>query len=614
VASLFVIQGRDQGTRFHMEEPVITIGRTQNNTVRLHDTEVSRFHAELIRRGKQYVLRDLNSSNGTFVNGIQLPGPDQGNQKHGEDRELTSGDQLRFGRSLLLYTGFSEGILEDVADQIDIVPKMATDRGSRIVASLSHDQGSEWMLPEAGDSSSPWLARARSNLQIMYRTALAVSHTMDIDQLLARIMDMIFDWVDADRGCILLKDVHSDQLVPKVRRHRRGVRSDEKITISKTILDYVVDRSEGVLTSDAKDDERWDPAKSIVKMGVREAICVPMQGRYHVVGIIYIDTTTTPQRMLLGQLSSKGVSANQFTEDHLKLMIAIAHQAALAIEDTSYYTALVQAERLAAVGQTIASLSHHIKNILQGVRGGSYLIEMGLGDHALALETEMTKEEKADIDKAARQKAIATIRKGWGIVERNQERISTLVMDMLTYSKEREPEPEPANLNEVANEVIELIGPYAQQQGVTIDWQPTQTMPTMLFDPEAMHRAILNVITNAIDACDQIESGRVTVRSRIDSTQNLAQVVIEDNGVGIPEDELENIFAVFISHKGGRGTGLGLPVSRKILEEHGGQIHVSSTPDQGSRFILELPFAAAVPEAEQRATQQFQAVDQPEEG
>ena len=167
--------------------------------------------------------------------------------------------------------------------------------------------------------------------------------------------------------------------MPKVRRHRRGLQSDERITISQTILDYVVDRNEGVLTSNARDDDRWDAAKSILRLGVREAICVPMQGRYDVVGVIYIDTSITPQRML-----QQG-SANKFTQEHLKLMIAIAHQAALAVEDTSYYKAMVQAERLAAVGQTIASLSHHIKNILQGVRGGSYLIEMGMKDHAKAI-------------------------------------------------------------------------------------------------------------------------------------------------------------------------------------------------------------------------------------
>ena len=135
----------------------------------------------------------------------------------------------------------------------------------------------------------------------------------------------------------------------------------------------MIEHNEGVLTSDAREDDRWDPAASIVQMGVREAICVPMQGRYDVVGVIYIDTS-----ILAPQQCSSTAAPTRFTDDHLKLMIAIAHQAALAVEDTRYYSAMVQAERLAAVGQTIATLSHHIKNILQGIRGGSYLIEMGL--------------------------------------------------------------------------------------------------------------------------------------------------------------------------------------------------------------------------------------------
>ncbi len=579
MASLFVIRGRDQGTRFQLEETVHTVGRTQGNSVRLHDTEVSRSHAELIRRGDAYVLRDLSSSNGTFINGQPTT-----------EQELVSGDQLQFGRSLILYTGFLEDSNEDIADQVDIVPQANDDDASRIVAALSHSEGSEWLLPEADGSSSPWIARARSNLQIMYRTALAVSHTMDIDQLLARIMEMIFEWVDADRGCIMLKDIETDKLVPKVRRHRRGVRSDEKISISKTILDYVVQHNEGVLTSDARDDKRWDPAKSIVKMGVREAICVPMQGRYHVVGVIYIDTSTTPQRMMMNE-----GKANQFTEEHLRLMIAIAHQAALAVEDTSYYKAMVQAERLAAVGQTIASLSHHIKNILQGVRGGSYLIELGLGDLDKATNAEdgagdgEGEIDEGDFDREKAKKSVDMIRKGWKIVERNQDRISALTMDMLTYSKEREPEPEPADWNAVAAEVVQLQHSRAEELGVKIVWQPAEDMPTLMFDPEAIHRAMLNVMTNAIDACDDAEQGQVTVRAEYSTEEKVARLIVEDNGPGIAPDDLEVIFNVFVSRKGGRGTGLGLPVSRKIMEEHGGQILVDSQPGQGSRFTLELP-------------------------
>src|SRR6187431_101285 len=224
VASLFVIQGRDQGTRFHLEEAVHSIGRTHSHSIRLHDTEVSRNHAELVRRGDAYQVRDLGSSNGTFVNGRLVT-----------ERDLISGDQVQVGRSTLLYTGFNEERLEDLAGKVDIVPRHAIDDGSRIVATLGQTGGSEWLMPDARGSSHPWLARARSNLQIMYRTALAVSHTMDIDQLLARIMDMIFDWVEADRGCIMLKDLETGKLTPKVRRHRRGVRTEEKISISKTI-------------------------------------------------------------------------------------------------------------------------------------------------------------------------------------------------------------------------------------------------------------------------------------------------------------------------------------------------------------------------------------------
>jgi signal transduction histidine kinase len=311
-------------------------------------------------------------------------------------------------------------------------------------------------------------------------------------------------------------------------------------------------------------------------MGIREAICVPMQGRYDLVGAIYIDTSLTPQRLL-----QQG-SANKFTQEHLKLMIAIAHQAALAVEDTSYYKAMVQAERLAAVGQTIASLSHHIKNILQGVRGGSYLIEMGMKDHAKALSG-----DELDVDSA--KKAVGIMRKGWGIVEKNQERISALVMDMLTFSKERDPVPEPADLNELTADVIELMKSRSAEDNVELVWLPAPTMPTLMFDPEAMHRAILNVVTNAIDACNDLERGRVEVSTQYSNAERMARVEVVDNGSGIEKDDLEKIFAVFVSRKGGRGTGLGLPVSQKILQEHGGRIRVESQPGSGSRFTLEFP-------------------------
>ena len=88
-------------------------------------------------------------------------------------------------------------------------------------------------------------------------------------------MELIFEWVEADRGLIMLASPETGELEPAVSRNRKGTKADEKLSVSRTILDYVLQHKEGVLTSDAKDDERWDPAGSIVKLGVREAICVP---------------------------------------------------------------------------------------------------------------------------------------------------------------------------------------------------------------------------------------------------------------------------------------------------------------------------------------------------
>jgi signal transduction histidine kinase len=556
VPSLFVFRGNDQGVRFELDEDSTSLGRDSSNTIQLHDTEVSRRHALVRRLGKTFSITDLGSSNGTFVNGGRV-----------EAHELASGDEVQLGSTQMLFTGTVGGESSgDLAEKIDIITRHQPDDHSRIVRSMSQEEGSRIFDLGSEGSQSPWLARARSNLQIMYRTALAVSHTLEIDQLLNRIMQLIFEWVEADRGCIMLVNAETKKLEPQVRLNRGGVNSEERITISKTILDYVMDHNEGVLTSDAREDNRWDPAASILQLGIREAICVPMQGRYNTVGVIYIDTSISPQRLI-----QQGGAA-KFNEEHLKLMIAIAHQAALAVEDTRYYSAMVQAERLAAVGQTIATLSHHIKNILQGIRGGSFLIKEGLQHHNESM-----------------------VCKGWEFVEKNQERISNLVMDMLTFSKEREPELMAADLNQVAADVVELMQSRARERGVELNFAPAADMPSLTFDPEGLHRAVLNVVTNAIDACDKENTGqegsagRVNVWTEFQAASGLARIIVEDNGDGIEPEDLEAIFSLFVSRKGSRGTGLGLPVSEKIMKEHGGRIVVESQLGKGSRFMLELP-------------------------
>jgi signal transduction histidine kinase len=549
VPSLFVIQGRNRGARFELppNAAAVSIGREAGNMIQLDDHEISRRHAEIRRVGDALVVGDLKSSNGTFVNDVRV-----------ERSELDSGDRIRVGRTLLVFARDGDDPAAFAA--VDILPTTSAGDGSRIVRTMREDDSIVLAAPE--ESQNRWLAKARSNLQVMYRTALAVSHTLDIDELLDRVLQLVFEWVEADRGCIMLLDPDTREPRIKARRDRRAG-EPATMQISRTILDYVLERHEGVLTSDAQDDDRFAAGNSVVRTGVREAICVPMRGRYDTVGVIYVDTTVP-----LIQAADQG--QRRFSDDHLKLMIAIGHQAALAIEDTTYYSAMVQAERLAATGQAIATLSHHIKNILQGIRGGSYLVEMGLENDDLGV-----------------------LHKGWDIVRRNQDKISSLVMDMLSFSKEREPDPAPADLAAVIDDIVETVQQRAEELGATIDWRRPTTLPPLLFDAAGISRAILNVVTNALDAVEGRPHGGVVISAGIDDTERMVRVTVADDGAGMDPETLAGIFNLFVSTKGSRGTGLGLTVSRKILREHGGDIHASSAVGAGSTFVLEFPLRAA---------------------
>jgi signal transduction histidine kinase len=146
----------------------------------------------------------------------------------------------------------------------------------------------------------------------------------------------------------------------------------------------------------------------------------------------------------------------------------------------------------------------------------------------------------------------------------------------------------------------------AREMGARLVWKPDLNMPRLTFDPEAVHRAVLNIVTNAIDAVHDreeveggaVEEGIVEVTSEFRPQDGLVRIVVADNGPGIPEDKLEKIFTFFVSDKRSRGTGLGLPVAKKIIDEHGGRIDVESEVGLGTRFILLLP--ARIPDGSSR--------------
>ncbi|WP_013630343.1 ATP-binding protein [Rubinisphaera brasiliensis] len=571
-ATLLVIEGNDQGTRFDVRESMV-IGRGSKNPIRILDTEASRVHARIAPREDGWWLEDLNSSNGTFINGQPI-----------EQKRLESGDQIQLGRTLLLFA-LQEKRTGSSLVSVDLVGGSSQNQHSQIVRTFSPDD----LKSSAPQSSEPSHEKLRPAdvLRVMGDIAeQAVRPSMTLTDLLERVLRMILQTIHADRGCMLLVDAETGMVVPQattVRGNGPVVSHADKVAlaeqmrmpVSKSIVDYVLKTGQAVRTSDPLHDTRFDPGQSILQAGVREALCVPMQGRLNLLGVIYLDLTDP--RHVLGPDAG---NQPHLTDEQLRLLTAVARQCALAIENFRYQQSLVDAERLAAIGQTIATLSHHIKNILQGVRGGSYLIDMGLN------------QDDAEL-----------IRKGWGLVEKNQDKIYHLVMDMLTFSKERTPQIELKPLNEVVTDVFELMESRAAECGVKLVFEAEKRIPLSSFDPESLHRAVLNIVTNAIDAAEQSEDeGEVVIVTGYDSSSDSLFVTVKDNGPGIPQDLQERIFNVFESTKGARGTGIGLAVSRKILREHGGDISLTSEPDQGALFKLYWPYSNEAAEAEPSRT------------
>jgi signal transduction histidine kinase len=178
---------------------------------------------------------------------------------------------------------------------------------------------------------------------------------------------------------------------------------------------------------------------------------------------------------------------------------------------------------------------------------------------------------------------------GWKIVEKNQAKIYDLVMDMLSYSKEREPAIEDTNLNQVAGDVVELMLGRAKELKVKLEIRLDPELPAIPADPEGIHRALLNIVGNAIDAVEDRENAAVLVGTALEPDGCWIRIAVRDNGVGIAANKIADIFKPFVSTKGARGTGLGLAVSRKILREHGGDILVESKPGKGTVMTLRLP-------------------------
>lgn len=227
---------------------------------------------------------------------------------------------------------------------------------------------------------------------------------------------------------------------------------------------------------------------------------------------------------------------------------------------------------LALLGETVAGMSHTIKNILSGLQGGVYVVDSGL------------KRQKAD-----------RVEQGWAMVKNNVERISDLVQGILYASRERKPEYKECDPGEILSDVCDLYEAKAKAGGVALTRRFDREMRHCLLDPVGIHTALANLLSNAVEACraGSDDTRHITVAGRVEGERLIMQVA--DDGTGMPEEVKEKLFGRFYSTKGAKGTGLGLVITKKIIEEHEGSIIVESEPGRGTNFTIEIPLRPPTP-------------------
>ena len=284
------------------------LGRSTGASVRLADREVCRKHSQIDREGKDFVLRDLGSSNGTFVNGKRILGPTR----------LEDGDEVVIGTSKMEFrAGPGRRGNAEIVHTMDVSKELAG-----IVARTS---AKAIFAPADQIQDVQQLRRDYERLRIGHDFSRYVRLERDLGELLARILQVAFDLIPCDNGVILLRDGHSGELVIQAMRQRKP--GQGKVLVSDTLLSQVQATKEGVLTSDAISDERFLASHSIIALGVRSAMAVPLlaSSGEEVKGVMFLD-------------SRERIAA--FTTKDLEVLTAIAAQASVALENSEYARAL----------------------------------------------------------------------------------------------------------------------------------------------------------------------------------------------------------------------------------------------------------------------------------
>jgi len=393
----------------------------------------------------------------------------------------------------------------------------------------------------------------RRIVDALYRVHYLISAVTDLESLLERIMEESKEVARAEACSLMLYDRVNQELYFQVAQGKTGdqqaLKSRVRLKLGQGIAGVAAATRTSINVRDVANDTRfYSDADEVSHFKTRNLLAVPLVDRDDLIGVLEVVNK---------------IGDEAFSDTDLHVMEMFSSLAATAIANARLIEENLASARMAAIGQAVAGLSHYTKNIITGMIGSSELIDQGLTLNDIAM-----------------------LQRCWPVFKRSTNRIYEIVQDMLAFSKTRRPNYEACDIAHLISDAAQNFTGLLARKEVAISIHANLQRPVYV-DSTGMFRCLLNLLTNAGDAVPP-GSGKIDVSARLNGDGDLV-LEIADNGPGVPQSDKVRIFEPFYSTKGSQGTGLGLAVTHKIVEEHSGSITVERGPEGGALFRILIP-------------------------
>jgi signal transduction histidine kinase len=523
-----------------LEGEPVSLGRLAGNTLCFpEDDGLSRRHLVIEKEDGEWIVKNLASKNGTFVNGMLI-----------EDRHaLRCGDRVIASCVVLSFAVPSSTDRPVTFDPPDSDMERSAERTSlkEILSSRPPDVS---MVSEvargSGKDGAIW-AFLRAGRELAARRPLA--------ELFQVTLDLSLEAVGAERGALLTLD-DADRL--EVQASVGG-----ELRISSTVRDKVLREKTSLLVRDVLRDQLLRGSETVVDEGVRSLIAVPLQTEDRVIGLMYLDTLDAHRR---------------FTADDLSLLTAMANVAGIRIERERWelQRRTLIAENVGSLGRLAAALSHEFNTPLGALKSAVDTLVRAAAKQGSAAPEEQKRLELVQAD----------LRKS---LDASLARMEELISRIQRFTNLDRSEMQAVDVNEVLEDIVALGETGSACSDVTVKLESAE-VPSLLCHRQTLTTALSSLFRYAVEAARRKgERGEVRLAPRF--IEDRLEVHIEDNGGGIPDENLARLFDPGFQIASGRvaAGNWTLFAARQAIVDQGGEIRVSNAVGKGTTFVVSLP-------------------------